>query len=117
MPARFPFAKGEPIGGKRKGAQQGENMLLYHFTPKVNQKSIEKQGLLVSYATGSVFRVWLCDKSRLQWAKEHIYQHQGKRELVLFKVHVELRRLRETREGIFFTTEPIPAGCLKCITS
>lgn len=71
---------------------------LYHWTPRINVRSIMREGLDPVYSTGRQRRVWLAGYRRAQWACSHAAaRHRvSPDEMVLLRVDVTRLKLTRT---------------------
>lgn len=85
-------------------------MKLYHWTHKDNIASIAEQGLCCRYATGALKAVWMCDTTRIDYARDHIARRHGweEKDMVLLAVDVHDWPLCGSRwEGIYYSRTDI----------
>lgn len=94
------------------------HVILHHWTPARNVKSIMHQGLRPARAKGKIEVVWLLrPECSLDWL-QHIAVHQGCRmwEMRLFQVVIDPDWLANLREdGRCYTHHAIPATYLRLV--
>lgn len=90
-------------------------MLLYHLTERRCMSSIRRFGLDPRCSRGSRQVVWLCSRSRIVWAVNHVSAHHGTRPESMVLVPVRVPRawlLRTNRPGIWQCNRQIPPARL-----
>lgn len=80
-------------------------MILYHATPESNVESILAVGLLASYATGPVKRIWFHELELQCWARGHIAKRHGVRpdQVAVLRIRIGKTWLHEFSPGIYWT--------------
>lgn len=92
--------------------------ILYHWTHRDNIDSIEATGLDPDYATGELHAVWGCDRTRREWAQDHVAsKHKwNAADLVLLRIHAaNVRCYRTCWEGVYYTPTPLPSNQIEVV--
>lgn len=78
---------------------------LYHFSPVRHRARILRFGLRPECSLGKIQRVWLCDASRLAWARRHVANHHGvaPASLDCYAVIVDASTLGKKRSGVYYS--------------
>lgn len=88
---------------------------MYHWTPRVNLRSIMRTGLDPAYATGKRRVVWMGAGKRLMWACAHAALHQrcGLDDMTCIRIRVDGLRLGGTAwRGVKTSATIIPPSRL-----
>lgn len=79
-------------------------MKLFHVTPRRNQQSIYRDGLLVDKSQCRERVLWLVSRSRVEWAIRHVQQRHGSDDVAVLYVKLKARDVRK-RPNLCFTTD------------
>jgi len=89
-------------------------MRLYHTTPRINQWSIQENGICTRYSQGKRPLVWLHSADRIAWAFLHCVRRHGCRveDVITFEVEVsaELVKRSPVHQLCYVDVDIVP-GC------
>jgi hypothetical protein len=94
----------------------GGIVLLYHWTPAVNEQSILTEGIQRFRARSKRPVVWLVDRDHVYQLRDHIAAHNGcePHELILFRVIVDLESIyHQATPGVYCSRYSIPRALLQ----
>lgn len=90
-------------------------MLMRHVTPRYNESSIDRRGLLTAYAQGKRRAVWLIDPDKTSWAILHTMLRHGcgVDDVLVYEVEIPADRMRHHGNGLWYTPENVPSAWLQ----
>jgi hypothetical protein len=93
----------------RQGTLQSRTQRLYHITPSRNVSGILRDGLLLAHAQGRTPAIWLCARTLVPWAIQHVRRRHGVQAVTILEVHIPRRHLAHFTRGRWFTRVDISA--------